>query len=160
MAELSKESIKNFTNRLAERDYAAPTGYLAKILKREYYNCSIEEQWVEYRVVMPEEARNVIGTIHGGYIAAIADEAMAITVLALDNNPDYTVTTMDMQFNTLKAMHVGEEIIIRCYVDHIGKRSAVSNCSFFRGSELCAMATETFARLKSEKVRFIDLKKL
>ena len=159
MAKPTKDEVKRALDEFILRCEDAPKEYLEHLIYRKYIDCDIDEMWVDYEIILPPESVNHIGTIHGGYIAAVADEAMAASAAVLAGDPDMTVTTLDFQMNTIKAMHVGEKIRLHCTTDHVGKRTVLAHAVFYRGTEVCAMATENFARLSKSRITWVEFKK-
>lgn len=158
MTKPTKEELKKSITSFVEDHHNAPYGYIEHIIRRDYLDCDPEAGWVDYTFTIPPEAANIIGTVHGGYIAAISDETMGITATGFMNDEDAAVTTLDYQLNTIKAMHVGDKIRMRCTVEHIGSRTVLAHAVMYRGDEITAMATENFAHLSKSKIKFVDFK--
>ena len=67
---------------------------------------------------------NLIGTIHGGWSAAILDTAMALAALStLDARHDFT--TLDLKLNFLRPIAPGSEVRAEGRVLHGGRRIAL-----------------------------------
>ena len=67
---------------------------------------------------------NLIGTIHGGWSAAILDTAMALAALTtLDARHDFT--TLDLKLNFLRPIAVDVEVRAEGSVVHAGRRIAL-----------------------------------
>jgi len=67
---------------------------------------------------------NLIGTIHGGWSAAILDTAMALAALTtLDARHDFT--TLDLKLNFLRPIAAGSEVRAEGKVIHGGRRIAL-----------------------------------
>ncbi|HXZ49317.1 MAG TPA: PaaI family thioesterase [Usitatibacter sp.] len=67
---------------------------------------------------------NLIGTIHGGWSAAILDTAMALAALStLDARHDFT--TLDLKLNFLRPIAAGAEVRAEGRVVHGGRRVAL-----------------------------------
>jgi uncharacterized protein (TIGR00369 family) len=73
----------------------------------------------------PEAAsRNLIGTTHGGWSAAILDTAMTLAALTtLDARHDFT--TLDLKLNFLRPIAPGTEVRAEGLVVHGGRRIAL-----------------------------------
>jgi uncharacterized protein (TIGR00369 family) len=70
------------------------------------------------------ESLNLIGTIHGGWSAAILDTAMALAALTtLDARHDFT--TLDLKLNFLRPIAAGAEVRAEGRVVHGGRRVAL-----------------------------------
>lgn len=154
MANATRQEIAAYLKDVLDRHNSTPYGYLENIIHREYLDSCPEENWVDFKIVIPPEAANTIGTVHGGYIAAISDESMGLAALAMINDPDYMLTTLDFQMNTLRAMHIGEVIRLHCTMEHVGSRTVLCHGVFYRGDEICAMTTENYARIPTGKIKF------
>ncbi len=71
-----------------------------------------------------ERSLNLIGTIHGGWSAAILDTAMALAALTtLDARHDFT--TLDLKLNFLRPIAAGAEVRCEARVVHGGRRVAL-----------------------------------
>lgn len=67
---------------------------------------------------------NLIGTIHGGWTAAVLDTAMALAALStLDARHDFT--TLDLKLNYLRPIAPGIEVRAEGEVVHAGRRVAL-----------------------------------
>ena len=67
---------------------------------------------------------NLIGTVHGGWSAAILDTAMALAALTtLDARHDFT--TLDLKLNFLRPVAAGAEVRAEGSVVHGGRRVAL-----------------------------------
>lgn len=67
---------------------------------------------------------NLIGTIHGGWTAAILDTAMALAALTtLDARHDFT--TLDLKLNFLRPIAPGTQVRAEGQVVHAGRRVAL-----------------------------------
>ncbi len=111
----------------------------------------IENKILEYSMTVPDKSKNRIGSAHGGYQAGLMDEIMGWGLHIFAARPEYVATTSEMSFNCLKAMYPGDKIVVKTYVLHSGKRTGVTRCEIFRGSDLCAVATENWAVLNQGK---------
>lgn len=70
------------------------------------------------------QSLNLIGTIHGGWSAAILDTAMALAALTtLDARHDFT--TLDLKLNYLRPIAPGIEVRAEGEVVHAGRRVAL-----------------------------------
>jgi uncharacterized protein (TIGR00369 family) len=71
-----------------------------------------------------ERSYNLIGTIHGGWTAAILDTAMALAALStLDAAHDFT--TLDIKVNYLRPIAPGTEVRAEGRLIHGGRRIAL-----------------------------------
>jgi uncharacterized protein (TIGR00369 family) len=106
--------------------------YLQKIASGEYPNLPIGEhlgfrmaEVSRGRIVFEgqpgENTLNLIGTVHGGYAAAILDSALALSILsALDADSDFT--TLEIKVNFVRPIAVGMPLRAEGSVVHVGRR--------------------------------------
>ena len=110
--------------------------YLQKILSGEYPNLPIGEH-VGFRMAEVSKGRivfegqpaanmlNLIGTVHGGYAAAILDSALALSILsALDAESDFT--TLEIKVNYVRPIAVAMALRAEGNVVHVGRRVATA----------------------------------
>jgi uncharacterized protein (TIGR00369 family) len=110
--------------------------YLQKIASGEYPNLPIGEH-VGFRMSEVSKGRivfegqpagnmlNLIGTVHGGYAAAILDSALALSILsALDADADFT--TLEIKVNYVRPIAVGMAVRAEGNVVHVGRRVATA----------------------------------
>jgi len=106
--------------------------FLRRVVAGEVRNVPIGET-LGFRAVEVEPGRivfagkpgagslNLIGTIHGGWSAAILDTAMALAALTtLDARHDFT--TLDLKLNFLRPIAAGAEVRAEGSVVHGGRR--------------------------------------
>ena len=89
-----------------------------------------------------ESSYNLIGTVHGGWTAAILDSAMALAALAsLDERHDFT--TLDIKINYLRPItKQSGEVRAEGHVIHGGRRIALCEAQLTdRGGKLLAHCT-------------------
>lgn len=74
----------------------------------------------------PGEAMlNFIGTVHGGFAAAMLDSALALSILsALDEASNFT--TLEIKVNFVRPVGVGMAVRAEGTVVHVGRRVATS----------------------------------
>jgi uncharacterized protein (TIGR00369 family) len=109
--------------------------FLKRVVAGEVANIPIGET-LGFRAVEVEPGRivfagkpdprslNLIGTIHGGWTAAILDTAMALAALTtLDARHDFT--TLDLKLNFLRPIAAGAEVRAEGQVVHAGRRIAL-----------------------------------
>ena len=109
--------------------------FLKRVVAGEVANVPIGET-LGFRAVEVEPGRivfagkpdaqslNLIGTIHGGWSAAILDTAMALAALTtLDARHDFT--TLDLKLNYLRPIAPGIEVRAEGEVVHAGRRVAL-----------------------------------
>ena len=84
------------------------------------------------------------GSVHSGFLGALADSAMALAVDAeLDEGTDRT--TFDLKLSIAGAPPAGERLRAVARVVHLGRRTAFADCQIEgRDGTLVATATATF----------------
>jgi uncharacterized protein (TIGR00369 family) len=70
-----------------------------------------------------EEMLNPMGTIHGGAIAAILDEAMGMQLFVKSNDDD-VFFALNISVDFVKNAKLGEKLIVSTEVVRIGKKTA------------------------------------
>jgi uncharacterized protein (TIGR00369 family) len=74
----------------------------------------------EVRFAVNDFSGNVIGTLHGGVLYAMADVAAFMALLSVIPAGRHGVTA-DIQVNVLRAAKVGERVLLRGKVDRLGR---------------------------------------
>jgi uncharacterized protein (TIGR00369 family) len=93
-----------------------------------------------------DEFLNGTGVLHGGVIAAIADEA-AWHALVHAHNGRREMTTTELKVNYLRPM-VGKKVVARAYVLRAGKTLSVTRVDLFDAQKrLSAIAIVTYMLL-------------
>ncbi|HSN22017.1 MAG TPA: PaaI family thioesterase [Usitatibacter sp.] len=118
--------------------------FLRRIVAGEVRNVPIGET-LGFRAVEAESGRivlagkpganalNLIGTIHGGWSAAILDTAMALAALSLlDERHDFT--TLDLKLNFLRPIAPGTEVRAEGRVVHGGRRVSLCEAKLVDGA--------------------------
>ncbi|MDP2227852.1 MAG: PaaI family thioesterase [Moraxellaceae bacterium] len=77
----------------------------------------------EIRFAVNAFTGNVIGTLHGGILYAMADVAAFMALLSVIPDGLHGVTA-DIQVSVLRAAKVGEKVLVRGKVDRIGRTLA------------------------------------
>ena len=83
-----------------------------------------DDQSVYAVVVFDESKQGGAGILHGGAIAAVLDEAMGVAAYE-SGHAGYTVT---MTYNYKTHIPLGEEIMIRAWVDRVEGRKVFALC--------------------------------
>lgn len=146
------EKCQEIIDRLLAISRQVPEGNINRFFDKEVIGFDLQEQWMDFRFLADETKLNVIGTVHGGIMAGIADECMGFGAAALIGLENEVLTTADMQFNCLKAIRKGDELRIRVRVRHAGKRTLITTAEIFRDDVLVFMATENLARIPKSVV--------
>ncbi len=148
----TNENCREFAERLLSVAAVSPEGSYLRLLDKTLLDFSVEERWIDFKFVVDARHLNVIGTVHGGIMAGLADECMGFGAASLIGLEDEVITTSDMQFNCMKAIYVGDVLRIHVSLRHAGKRSLITTAEIFRGEELVFMATENLFRLPKRNV--------
>jgi len=93
-----------------------------------------------------DDLLNSNGVMHGGVIAAIADEA-AWHALIHEHKAQREMTTTELKVNYLRPM-AGKKVVARAYVLRAGKKLGVTRVDLFDGQKkLSAVAIVTYMLL-------------
>ena len=86
---------------------------------------------------------NLIGTVHGGYAAAILDSALALSILStLDAESNFT--TLEIKVSYVRPLLPGKMVTAEGHVIHVGRRIATSEAKLFDAErKLLAHGTTT-----------------
>lgn len=106
-----EETIKNINNELADR--------INGMLKPGILDCDGEELSATYSYAIEEWELNRRDKMHGGIVAAIADNAMGNLVLCVANKGH--ASTVNLNVNYLRAVPLGGHIIVKSQIDKLGK---------------------------------------
>lgn len=88
------------------------------------------------------------GIVHGGVAFSLADSSMAMALIA-DIQAGENCSTIEMKISYMKPVVEGR-IISKARMIRKGRRIAFMEASVTRGDDLIAMATATFAIIKSK----------
>ena len=138
----SDKDCRETAERLLSAASRAPKDSCLHLFDKTLLDFSIPEQWMDFQFVVGENHLNVIGTVHGGVMAGIADECMGFGAASLLGLEDEVITTSDMQFNCMKAIYLGDVLRVHIILRHAGKRSLITTAEIYRGEDLVFMATE------------------
>lgn len=98
----------------------------------------------EIRFAVNDFSGNVIGTLHGGVLYAMADVAAFMALLSVIPEGRHGVTA-DIQVNVLRAARLGEQVLLRGKVDRLGRGLANMRAEAFvlsaEGEKLIATAS-------------------
>jgi uncharacterized protein (TIGR00369 family) len=103
---------------------------------------AVEAGGVELRGRPDERSYNLLGTVHGGWGAAILDTAMALATLS-SLDAAHVFTTLDIKINYLRPITVESgEVVAQGRVIHGGRRVALCEASLAdAGGKLLAHGT-------------------
>ena len=146
------QDCREFAERILSTAAVSPEGRYGRLLAKTLLGFSLEEKWIDFEFIVDDRHLNVIGTVHGGIMAGLADECMGFGAASLMGLEDEVLTTSDMQFNCMKAIRKGDVLRIHVCLRHAGKRSVITTAEIFRGEDLVFMATENLFRLPKGNV--------
>ena len=96
---------------------------------------------VGMKMTTSHEYTTVMGRLHGGIIAALADTAMGWSVLSLGR----ISVTVDMTLNYFAPVFETTELTAKGYVIHAGKNTVIAEAELFANNEkLVAKSRGTF----------------
>jgi len=96
------------------------------------------------KITARREYTTVLGRLHGGMIAALADTAMGCAVGTL-GNVNLNTVTVDMNLNYFSPVFEDTELIAEGHVIHSGKSTAVAEAELFNNhGKLVAKSRGTF----------------
>ncbi|MBR5730978.1 MAG: PaaI family thioesterase [Firmicutes bacterium] len=98
-----------------------------------------EAGWIEFVHTATEYDMNRYGNIHGGVIMMLVDTAAGLA--AFETGTGNSSPTMDMSISFIKAIHVGDEMVMRAQVLNTGKHTTTMRTDIFVGGEMVATAT-------------------
>ncbi len=97
-------------------------------------------------MVVAKEFENSRGLLHGGFIAALADTVMGLSMLTLGSKG----VTLDLNINYLAPVQIGTKLLAEGHVLHAGKNTLVAEASVYDSDKvLVAKSRGTF--FKSER---------
>ena len=95
-----------------------------------------------------EEMLNPMGTIHGGAIAAILDEAMGMQLFVKSSNDD-TFFALNISVDFVKNAKLGEKLRVSTEVVRIGKNTAnLKSIILNSKEEIVAHGSSNFLKIK------------
>jgi uncharacterized protein (TIGR00369 family) len=95
-----------------------------------------------------EEMLNPMGTIHGGAIAAILDEAMGMQLFVKSSNDD-TFFALNISVDFVKNAKLGEKLRVSTEVVRIGKNTAnLKSIILNSKEEVVAHGSSNFLKIK------------
>lgn len=107
-----------------------------------------DDKSVYARVVFDETKQGGMGILHGGAIAAVLDEAMGVAAFEY-GHAGYTVT---MTYNYKAHIPLGEEVLIRAWVEKMEGRKVFAACETrLANGKIAVNGTGIF--VKSEKLQ-------
>ena len=114
---------------------------------------ALEPGLCELQVAVTDKIKQQNGFAHGGVVSYLADNALTY---AGGTALGFAVVTSEYKINYVRPA-VGDRLIARAQVVHVGKSQAVCRCDMFAvvGGEgkLCAIAQGTIARLPEQESR-------
>lgn len=121
-------------------DMPSPLGsWLAAVLN------DVGDDGFEVRIVVRHEMTNPMGVLHGGIIAAIADEMMGSTLVLYLGQP---FASVNLAVDFLASVHEGETVLARSQIVRKGKRIVNTQCTLRNEKgELVARATSNLVAM-------------
>lgn len=119
----------------------------SKLLKAEIVHYASDG--VELRVPLTKDVKQQHGFAHGGVVSYIADNALTFAGGAALGP---AVVTSEYKINYVRPA-LGDFLVARAVVAHVGKTQAVCRCEIFGvkedGEKLCALAQGTIALMRA-----------
>ena len=97
-----------------------------------------EEGWIEFTHIATDYDMNRYGNIHGGVIMMLVDTASGLT--AFETGTGNSTPTMDMSISFLRAIHIGDEMVMRSQVLNVGKHTCTVRTDVLVNGEIAATA--------------------
>lgn len=117
-----------------------------QLLKLEYVSADVEKGELVLKHTTIREAANPAGKLHGGIIAWLMDSTMG--VLSRSYTGFTRSVTMDIHVNYLRAIDIGDEMVITARITHAG-RAVVNICSEATvNGKICATADAIFFKIE------------
>lgn len=86
-----------------------------------------EKGYVEFRMKPENRHMNPGNTMHGGCIGTIVDEVTAAAINTIDLRP---MTSISINSTCIRAIPLGADVLLRAWVDKIGKNVAFAKIEF------------------------------
>jgi acyl-coenzyme A thioesterase 13 len=99
---------------------------------------------IEFALTIDERHVNARGFAHGGVLAALADVALGYATSG-SQDPPARLTTVSLTVSFAGAVGLGETLVARVDVQHVGRRIAFSNCYLTSGDRRVLHASAVFA---------------
>lgn len=106
-----------------------------------YRDSDWEAGWIEFTHKSTQYDMNRYGNVHGGIIVMLVDTAAGLT--SYECGTGNASPTMDMNINFLKAVHVGDEMVMHSQILNCGKHSCVVQTEVYVNGELTSTAVTT-----------------
>ena len=121
-------------------------GEICSMLTLEFVSCDVEEGELVLRHTVPQSAANPNGNLHGGIIAWLLDSTMGMLSRCYTG---YEMTvTMDIHVSFLRAIHIGDEMILKGHINHSGRQTVNVCAEAYVNGKKCATADSIFFRTK------------
>ena len=121
-------------------------GEICSMLTLEFVSCDVEAGELVLKHIVPPAAANPSGNLHGGIIAWLLDSTMGMLSRSYTG---YEVTvTMDIHVNFLRAIRIGDEMILKGHITHSGKQIVNVCAEAYVNGRKCATADSIFYRIE------------
>jgi uncharacterized protein (TIGR00369 family) len=99
-------------------------------------------------VFVDDRAVNARGTVHGGFLCALADVALGY-VLATSQDPPLRITTVSLSVDFAGSAKVGDWIEARVDIQRVGGQVAYANAYLYVNDKRIVRASGVFVRVPS-----------
>lgn len=141
---VSQEQMEsNFRTALANR--VVRGGEICSMLILEFEECDAEAAEVTLRHTVTQVAANTAGNLHGGIITWLMDATMGMLSRAYTGF-ERTVT-MDIHVNFLRPIRMGDIMILKGRITHVGRNTVNLCCEALVKDKLCATADAIFYKV-------------
>lgn len=96
-------------------------GSIVQMLKPELVSCCYKNKEIILRYPMQEWEQNPIGTLHGGITATMIDNQGGLLTQSLALC--FRTPTIYLNINYTSPMMMGDDVLIRVWATHVGKRT-------------------------------------
>ena len=135
-----------------ERIHKSAPGTIGDLLKYELVSVDEEKRVFCFRCQTEPWMSNVLGTLHGGIIATIIDQAMGFVTFANLPGPGIA-PTIQMQESYHHFLYAGAPVLIKVYLVSVSKSLITSRAEVFAESnpdQLCATGSGTYYFLQAK----------
>lgn len=120
-------------------------GEICAMLILEFVGCDVENGELRLRHKVTEAAANPAGNLHGGIITWLMDSTMGM--LSRSYTGYERTVTMDIHVNFLRAVKVGDEMLITGRITHSGKQIVNVCAEASVDGKACATADAIFYKI-------------
>ena len=120
-------------------------GDICSMLKLKLLDSDADNGVVTFSHTVQRIAANPSGNLHGGIISWLMDSSMGILSRSATGY-DKTVT-MDIHVSYLRAVHIGDEAVIKAYITHAGRSVINIRSELYAEDKLAATADALFYKV-------------